>query len=139
MSTMPLLVPFHDWAKCASVLDDGLLQETRDNSLVALESLLGLREDEDPAIDMWVEHESALVIYGTQMCLELWMARRISDSVQFSLKHLSDEYLDFSFVSPPWRDDKDLMRSHRSWLIRRSKRYRKTFPGTPDDIPTKST
>jgi hypothetical protein len=135
---MQTFVTFRDWAQTSSALDDKRAGKQRLEAKQILEHLLGEAPDfypNHPVMDMWRGYEFALGIYGIQFCMDWYLKRNNNDTIQFEIQNLLKKHNVGPFVSPPWRDDKDLMRSHRSNLVRKDPSYKKVFPKTPEDMP----
>lgn len=145
---MQTFVTYKDWAKTASSLDNLRLGKQR---LEALQTMRQLMYGEGgyphhPVNKMWRGYEFALGIYGMQMCMAWHTQRRFVDTILFDFKREIEELKrrdgDASFASPPWRQDADVMRSHRSNLIRKEREraagaagYAAKFPKTDDNWP----
>lgn len=138
---MRTLQVFRDWARSAEALADPEVSQHRIDGQGILLTILEESDefDDHPVADMWRGYHSALAIYTIQHCVEWHMKRRNMDVVQFQIHPLFENSggpYEFDFVQPPWRDDVDMMRSHRSNLVREDpKTYGKMFKGTPADMP----
>lgn len=134
---------YRSFAKTAESLDTPRLGKQRIEVVSIVETLLGEREGyrNHPAVFMWRGYEHALCIYGMMICLEWASKRRYQDRQLFRLHELAEkakrrEGHEGGYVSPPWFGDKDLMRSHRSNLIRKdAETYADMWPGTPLNMP----
>jgi hypothetical protein len=92
-----------------------------------------------PVRRMWTGYEVALGVYVACMGVELTRRGIIRglDSLQLS-KPIEELRRDYGqeFDLPPWFSDQDIMRSHRSNLIRRYPAdYSKHWKGTPANLP----
>lgn len=84
-----------------------------------------------PATKMWRGYEDGLACYGIHMCTE-WIYRGYKDTMleRFGPRHSPPCDL------PAWLNDPDVMRSHRSNLIRKlPEHYGPMWPDVPDDLP----
>lgn len=95
--------------------------------------------DTHPVLRMWEGYEIALAAYGMELGLEFTVGRHMAEDRfwQFSAgvkafkKSMNETYL-----APPWKDDADVCRSHRSNLMRRQPGvYGDTWPRTPELMP----
>jgi hypothetical protein len=127
------------YGSTAKTLHDDLLELQRED-VMALVDALTLDEssdivpENDPVRFMWSGYEYALCIYGMFLCHE-WTIRGNRCKIFWELKHALDELGD-SYMAPPWSKDLDVIRSHRSNLMRElPKLYSKTFKGTPPNMP----
>ena len=140
---MQTFITYKSWAKTAATLDTPRLGKQRIDVVVLAESLLGERDGhkQDPAAYMWRGYEYALCIYGMMICLEWSNNRRFVDKELFRLHELSVLAArrpghEPGYVSPPWFGDADVMRSHRSNLIRKdAETYADRWPRTPENMP----
>jgi hypothetical protein len=90
-----------------------------------------------PAVKMWDGYELALTLYGIAMCDE-WIKRGYKDSLKpkltVYLKQFMDDQQTMEF--PRWLWDSDVIKSHRSNLIRKyADHYGPMWPDTPNDLP----
>ena len=90
-----------------------------------------------PAVKMWDGYELALTLYGIVMCDE-WVKRGYKDSLKpkltMYLKKFMDDQQTVDF--PRWLWDSDVIKSHRSNLIRKyADHYGPMWPDTPNDLP----
>lgn len=104
-------------------MPDELLSETIDDAHRLLRGLVYSEGDmtPEPASYAWRTYESALVIYGQLACMEYSMQRRIHDLRFWDFSRAGREMMHdqvFYFEKPPWFQDVDVLRSHRSALIR---------------------
>lgn len=143
---MQTFVTFKDWARTAQSLNNKHCGKQR---LEALQTMRQLIHGEGgyphhPVNLMWRGYEYALGVYGMQVSMEWHTHRRFADTIFFEFKReiefLRTQNPDVAFASPPWRADADVMRSHRSNLVRKEKEgmvpegfYSKKFPGQSPD------
>lgn len=145
---MQTFVTFKDWSCTAASLDDRRLGKQRVEAAQTLNQLLtgSGGYPHHPINAAWRGYEYGLAVYGMQMCMEWNTKRRFADTMFFHFKRAVEqmrlENPDVAFASPPWRGDADVMRSHRSNLIRKQDAgevkgtdYRKRFPKTPELMP----
>lgn len=87
--------------------------------------------DNHPVLRMWEGYDIALCIYGMMMSAEWHMNRGYADKSCFEFfdicqeikAALREEDQPTAFVSPPWFQDVDVLRSHRSNLLRRKHKF----------------
>jgi len=138
---------------CASAakLSDKLLKKQIVDTRTILETLDALAlnfgdvvQNDEIVILGWVGHERSLCIYGSSCAYE-WRAKRklpggFASGIWFSqqdekLKDLGPPYS--KLLKPPWVEDKDVCRSHRSRLIvLNERRYGPYWPNNPRNMPT---
>jgi len=122
------------YGSSASNLDDRRLGVQKDEVLALLDDLtIGDGKELAPVHRMWVGYEYALCIYGMFHCMEWTINRGFTDKVFWTLGRAVQE-LGGSYEAPPWLKDKDVIRSHRSNLMRRWPRHY-NWPGTPENLP----
>lgn len=91
-----------------------------------------------PANLMWQYNPMSLAAYGLVICNEWTFKRGFLDTRGAELRRTVQSLVEagHSPGDPAWIKDKDVIRSHRSNLVRKNaERYGKLFPGTPDDLP----
>jgi len=121
-------------------LDDARLGKQRVEGLQIIQTLTGMSEayKNHPVMFMWQSYESALIIYTMMACLA-WQRRGFADTTFWKVARITEalEKQDaFYYERPPWLDDVDFLRSHRSNLIRKlPERYGPLFKRTPSDMP----
>lgn len=108
------------------------------NSMVYDEPLEGLPANH-PLRKMWEGYEVALAAYTVCMALELtkrgYIAGLATNRVAGPVREMRRDY-GVEFEVPPWFEDTDVMRSHRSNLIRRyPAAYGAAWKGTPANMP----
>lgn len=92
----------------------------------------------DPVVRMWRGYEPALAAYGASLCLSaaqralpgVGVALSLAETVR-TLRRSDDGW---DFVSPPWLEDANVLRSHRSNMMRRWPDVF-TWKGTPALMP----
>lgn len=119
----------------AQVLDRQRLGKQRVEGLQVIKALTipnyGWRHH--PAVKMWQGHVDALALYTAHMCIE-WMRRGYADSVLPQLQPFLDGIQNPTM--PLWLSRIDVMRSHRSNLIRKMPEvYQQVWPDVPDNLP----
>lgn len=97
-------------------------------------------DENSPVLRMWEGHEFALGIYGMSMGDQFTRIRRNVDTLFFDFYHdiqsMKKEDENFVYEKPPWFNDADVCRSHRSNLMRRQpENYKTTWPKTPVNMP----
>lgn len=140
---MQTFLTHKSFAKTAAILDNKRLGQQRNEAVAIVETLLGIRDGykNHPAVYMWRGYEYALCMYGMMICLEWSNNRRFQDKQLFRLHELARlaqrrEGHGAGYVSPPWFGDTDLMRSHRSNLVRKdAETYGDLFRQTPRNMP----
>lgn len=127
--------------RSAADLDDARLGKQRQEALQILNTLTGSSKAYrgHPVTFMWQTYESALCIYGMIVCMEWSLKRGFSDKVFWEFSRKADEMRKqeaLYFEKPPWFNDADVIRSHRSNLVRMDGDvYGPLFPRTPKDMP----
>jgi len=117
----------------ALVLDRSRLGKQRVEAWQILNALQGRSKGwvNHPATRMWRGYEAALCQYGIAMCDE-WLARGYTDTMR-------QRFIDNApsgLVVPGWLQRIDVMRSHRSNLIRKDPaHYGPLWQGVPDNLP----
>jgi len=144
---MQTFLPYSDFAATAQVLDDKRLGKQRVEVIQIIRALTwpAYAWKSHPAVLMWKGYEEALGRYGLTMG-EVWTARGFGDTTADTITadlaaagvptiRGYEELLDDGAL-PGWLFDPDLLRSHRSNLIRKDPaHYRPLFPDVPDDLP----
>jgi hypothetical protein len=130
-----------DYLDAAADLSDDLLAQQVSEGAWLFAYLMGEVEDDDlaaghPAVWAWSGYEAALAAYVCAHDAEL--ARRGIYMVEGSrtaglLQHTRRKEA-LPFELPPWHNDLDVLRSHRSNLMRRwPETY--SWPKTPEQMP----
>lgn len=112
--------------------------ENARNILGILESPSAPKEQQNlEEVAMWRGYEMALALYGMQAGL-VALSRSIRADVR-DFKYVWDDYKEAGIDKPempPWSEDVDIVRSHRSRLIALDPaHYATLFPGTPPRMP----
>ncbi len=144
---MQTFVPFSDFEAAARSLDDRRLGKQRVETIQVVRALTvpdyGWRHH--PAALMWRGYEEALGRYGLTTC-EVWVERGYADTCAATIRtdlaaagvdaiRGYDELREAGAL-PPWLFDEDLLRSHRSNLVRKDPgHYGPQFPDVPPDLP----
>jgi hypothetical protein len=140
-------LPYADFERSARVLDAKRLGKQRVETIQVVRALTvpGYAWAHHPAALMWKGYEEALGRYGI-VCCEVWTERGFGDTCAATIAtdlraagvdviRTQDE-LAAAGALPPWLEDEDLLRSHRSALVRKDPDfYRPAFPDVPDDLP----
>lgn len=136
-------MPYEDYSKSASVLDNKRLGKQRVETYQILLQLCGLnkflepREGKwnHPAMAMWSGHEIALVDYQEAVCQE-WTNRGFKDTClmksQRALEVCQND--DWTVEKPSWIGDIDVHLSHQSNLLRKDKKFYEKFFNVEDDL-----
>lgn len=133
---MITLMPNIGFFKSLRQLDDDRLSKQRQDAFGALELLLGPKpKTRHIMMDMWDGYEYVLGVYGMSACSEWQNKRGNRDKIAFEI-HARLEGLPKEFDMPPWMEDLDFHRSHRSYLIRKMPEfYEELWPNTPLNMP----
>lgn len=133
---MLTLMPSIGFFKSLRQLDDDRLSKQRQDALSALQLLLGPKQKTRHIImDMWDGYEYVLGVYGMSACSEWQNKRGHRDRIAFEIHALLDGF-PREYEMPPWMDDLDFHRSHRSYLIRKQPdHYEELWPNTPENMP----
>lgn len=131
---MQTFLPYEDFLKSASVLDDKRLGKQRVESMQILNTLeTGNGWKHHPIVKMWKGHEQWLVLYTTMICQE-WKQRGFQDTV---LTKVLDKYPDILLETPTpkphWLGNEELHSSHRSNLLRKDANHYKQFGWSEQD------
>jgi hypothetical protein len=144
---MQTFLPYADFERSARALDTKRLGKQRVEAIQVVRALTvpGYGWANHPAALMWKGHEEALGRYGI-VCCEVWTDRGYGDTCAATIAtdlraagvgsiRTQAELADADAL-PPWLQDEDLLRSHRSALVRKDpEHYRPLFPDVPDDLP----
>lgn len=134
---MPItLFPNIGFFKSLRPLDDARLGKQRQDALKILKGVMG--EEEVPyhlSQDAWYGYEYTLGIYGMSACSVWQQERNNRDSLAFRIHEIL-EAVPHETDMPPWMEDLNFHRSHRSYLIRkRPAHYAPMWPNTPENMP----
>lgn len=130
------LMPNIGFFKSLRVLDDARLGKQRQDAVSILKALMGdSNDDRHLVMDMWEGYEYTLGVYAMSAC-SLWQNERGNrDSLAFEV-HKILEGVPHELVMPPWMENLNFHRSHRSYLVRRKPSiYEEKFPNTPVNMP----
>lgn len=130
---MQTFLPYADFTKSASVLDNKRLGKQRVETLQILKSLAyaSYGWKHHPAVKMWHGYGGALIEYGVVMCLE-WKSRGFKDSCLEQIVSFKSIRQDV----PPWLGREDVHASHRSNLLRKEPKHYEQFGWTESsDLP----
>lgn len=144
---MQTFLPYADFERSARALDTKRLGKQRVETIQVVRALTvpGYGWANHPAALMWKGHEEALGRYGI-VCCEVWTERGYGDTCAATIAtdlraagvgsiRTQAELADAGAL-PPWLEAEDLLRSHRSALVRKDpEHYRPLFPDVPDDLP----
>jgi len=117
-------------------LDDARLGKQRQDALKVLKALMGEEEMRPhPVLNMWEGYEYTLGVYGMSAC-SIWKTeRKKNENLAFEIHRILED-VPHELAMPPWMEDLDFHRSHRSYLIRRNPGvYEEMWPNTPVDMP----
>lgn len=123
-------------------LETELLCQIEEESAAMVLGMLTTYDEEDfqhPTVKMWVGYEVALAAYSVACSVEL-STRGVHTSLHLSVSEiimkLRRTESDADFEMPPWINDLDVLRSHRSNLLRRApEHYDTAWRGTPENWP----
>ena len=122
----------------AADLDSDMLMQLAQESSELVREMLTVGENQSPTVRMWQGYEVALAAYSASMEVEL-ATRGV-----FTHLHLETATLirdlgrsdDNEYDAPPWLEDADVLRSHRSNLVRRwPEQYGNSWAKTPELWP----
>lgn len=124
----------------ANDMDTNLLAQTVKESHELLAQMLDPEAElvPSPVAYMWMDYEVALAAYCAAMSLEL-ETRGVMTHKHFEARKLVEQLRRIEpaeFVRPPWIEDVDFLRSHRSNMTRRwPDVYGEMWKGTPELMP----
>jgi hypothetical protein len=140
-------LPYADFERSARALDAKRLGKQRVETIQVVRALTvaGYGWANHPATLMWKGYEEALGRYGI-VCCQVWTELGFGDTCAATIATdlaaagvttiRSQAELGEAGSLPPWLEDEDLLRSHRSALVRKDPgHYRPLFPDVPDDLP----
>ena len=143
---MQTFTPYSDFQASARALDTKRLGKQRVEVIQIVRAITvpGYAWSSHPAVLMWKGYEEALGRYGLTMC-DVWIERGFGDTCAATIVADLESFGISSIRSypelaaarglPQWLFDPDVLRSHRSALIRKDPgHYRHRFPDVPDDI-----
>lgn len=133
---MQTFLPFEDFRECAKVLDNKRLYKQILEARQILDTLQGKSKGwiNHPIVKMWKGYEDALRVYMSFMFDE-WAQRRWGEYIYVE----SDANVPPMHSFPRWLGDKELHKSHRSNLLRKSEEHYSQYfeKDLPNDIPYK--
>lgn len=132
---MQTFVPELTFAEIGRRLDYRRLGKQRPEVLQILNAIVMNRQHgwrHHPATKMWMKNPAGLAAYGVAICDE-WIRRGYRDTCREKIMRvMSPDPLDL----PVWWGRDDIVRSHRSNLIRKfPEHYRPFWADVPDDLP----
>lgn len=140
---MQTFLPYPDFHASAEALDDRRLGKQRVETLQVMRALTlpDYGWQHHPVTAMWRGFRPALMAYQEATCA-VWVARGHEDTCfEKTLADLAlvpedmEAYVSGDVEVPPWNDDPELHRSHRSKLVQKAPEfYRERFPDAPDDL-----
>lgn len=132
---MPItFLPNIGFFKSIRPLDDARVGKQRQDVLKILKGLLGEGEHHISQ-DMWDGYEYPLGVFGMSACSVWQQERKHRDNLAFELHKILED-IPHDFEMPPWMEDLNFHRSHRSYLIRkRPAHYAPLWPNTPENMP----
>jgi len=134
---MQTFLPYgSDYVKSALALDRQRLGKQRVEAWQIYRTLTGVTKGwrNHPAVKMWEGYEASLIDYGIAVCRE-WRDRGYRDTLlpQF-VPHKQRHAAIPTWLT--WGEGYEVMRSHRSNLIRKMpEHYGPIWPDVPDDLP----
>lgn len=128
------------YGRTAEDLDNVQLNRCMTDTVVIFDVLTGAARGprvRHPAMRMWNGYEFALGVYAMMLCLEWSGQRGFTGHQSFwylsrAINQMKGDDPDFVYEAPPWREDKDVLASHRSNLLRR---YPQTYDGKWEVCP----
>ena len=144
---MQTFLPYADFELSARALDTKRLGKQRVECIQVVRALTipGYGWANHPATLMWAGFEEALGRYGL-VCCEVWTELGYGDTCAATIATdlrsagvgdiRTQAELAAAGALPPWLEDDELHRSHRSALVRKDPdHYRPLFSDVPDDLP----
>lgn len=132
-------------AQTAQDLETHNLRATIEDALNLLDKMTGVDVEEipdnHPMIFAWRGYEYSLAIYGMLLCLDWHLKRGQADQLFYEFHKTARELAESEpgehfYKVPPWFYDTDVLRSHRSNLVRRHpETYRDTWKDVPVNWP----
>jgi hypothetical protein len=143
---MQTFTPYSNFEASARALDTKRLGKQRVEVIQIVRALTvpGYAWSSHPAVLMWKGYEEALGRYGLTMC-DVWTERGFGDTCAATIIADLDTFgissirtypeLAADNALPEWLFDPEVLRSHRSALVRKDRaHYGDRFPDVPDDI-----
>jgi hypothetical protein len=118
---MQTFLPYPDFRRCSSCLDDRRLGKQRVEAMQIRNALLdpANRWRRHPAVRMWAGYEDALGLY-MNACIEEWERRGFTNMMpRADVRRRAP--------MPPWLGDERLHRSHRASLLRKDPEHYARF------------
>jgi len=122
---MQTFLPYDDFTKSLSVLDNKRLGKQRVEASQILNALSGKTKGwvNHPATKMWRGYESALILYRNLSIIE-WIRRGFNNTMPFfSSPGGGLLFSPNAVIMPGWFGNKDFHASHRSNLLRKDPSY----------------
>ncbi len=131
---MQTFMPSGDYASVAQSLDNKRLGKQRVEAYQIIRALTGQTKGwiHHPATKMWKGYESALCVYGMQMCEE-WISRGFQDTLYDEFRNLHKWLPDTG--TPWWVSDRALQVTHQSNLLYKDWEHYSNYFRVPDDLP----
>jgi len=131
---MQTFMPSGDYASVACSLDNKRLGKQRVEAYQIIRALTGQTKGwiHHPATKMWKGYESALCVYGMQMCEE-WISRGFQDTLYDEFRNLHKWLPDTG--TPWWVSDRALQVTHQSNLLYKDWEHYSNYFRVPDDLP----
>jgi hypothetical protein len=131
---MQTFMPSGDYASVAQSLDNKRLGKQRVEAYQIIRALTGQTKGwiHHPATKMWKGYESALCVYGMQMCQE-WISRGFQDTLYDEFRNLHKWLPDTG--TPWWVSDRALQVTHQSNLLYKDWEHYSNYFRVPDDLP----
>ncbi|MDE2439237.1 MAG: MSMEG_6728 family protein [Patescibacteria group bacterium] len=127
---MQTFLPYPDFARSASILDNARLGKQRVEARQILDCLLNRSNQgwkNHPAVKMWHGYEQALSNYGWIIVFQ-WELRGFRNSIKFPYY--------YNPILPPWFGCEEFHLSHKSNLLRKfPSHYNKAFQEIPSNLP----
>ena len=128
---MQTFLPYPDFHKSLSCLDDKRLGKQRVEAMQILQALLPnstSRWKNHPAVKMWKGYENALTLY-MNTSIQLWSLRG------FRNIKMKEQTIEGEVIFPPWFGNTQFHASHRSNLLRKKPEWYSKFYWTePDNL-----
>jgi hypothetical protein len=130
-------LPDENFYVSATILDYKRLGKQRVEAIQILKANLGYTVGwvNHPAAKMWKGYETALCMYGLEMCYE-WKNRGYKDTCKDKFMDFLTEALKLSngeVIYPDWIKNQDVIDSHRSNLLRKDPEYYGKFGWDVED------
>lgn len=125
------LLPLADFAASASVLDDARLRSCMSASLFLLKRFQRGQTPTRPPGLLWHGYVPALATLGLYYAAEV-AHRETRQPLQYAQLHeiwKASRTFRKPTVLPYWFGDSKLHLSHKRWLVKQDKSYKKKFPG----------